>query len=260
MSFDTTVFRKSPARQKFREPSVTDGQAAISCHAVEKSFGVGETRAQVLTGPDFRAEYGEITFIVGPSGCGKTTLISILGGLLTPDAGEINTLGTDMRQLRGGALVDFRLNYIGFIFQQFHLIPTLTAVENAAVALQARGLPARRALQMTSQLLDQLGMGDQLNKYPHQMSGGQQQRVAIARALVHDPRIVICDEPTASLDAESGQNAMRLLKDMAVQSNRAVVVVTHDNRIEGFADRIAVMADGKVTENKRPAHWTRFNE
>ena len=156
-------------------------------------------------------------------------------------------LGTSLRSLSGGRLADFRLENLGFIFQQFNLLPALSAVENASIPLVARGMSIRRAERAAADMLQRLGIGDQARKMPAQLSGGQQQRVAIARALVHEPRLVICDEPTASLDAASGHQVMELLREIALAPGRAVVIVTHDNRIFEFADVIHRMADGRVT-------------
>jgi putative ABC transport system ATP-binding protein len=157
-------------------------------------------------------------------------------------------LGQSLKKLRGGRLVDFRAKNIGFIFQQFNLLPTLTAAENAAVPLIGQHMSFGRAVRKASEMLERLGMQAQLRKYPSQLSGGQQQRVAIARALVHSPRLVICDEPTAALDAETGQTVMKLLRELAVTSERAVIVVTHDDRVYKFADRISSMSDGRIIE------------
>lgn len=223
---------------------------------VTKEFGSGATRISVLRGADFQAEFGEMTFLVGPSGCGKTTLISVLAGLLTASSGKVEVLGKSLDQLRGGRLVDFRLQNIGFIFQQFNLLPTLSAAENAAIPLLLRGQGFSSAVRQSGAMLEQLGIKEQKNKFPSQMSGGQQQRVAIARALVHDPKLVICDEPTASLDAESGQKVMNLLRELAVADDRAVIVVTHDDRIFRYADRIAHMSDGKITDVDRTTATT----
>lgn len=233
------------------EPIRTRPASGVFCRGIEKVFGRGESRVQVLRGADFEARPGEITLLVGPSGCGKTTLISIMGGLLTPDAGNVEVLGLDLKALGSGQLADFRMKHVGFIFQQFNLFPALTAVENAAVTLTVQGVTARHAKLRATELLQRLGMGSHVSKYPNQLSGGQQQRVAIARALVHEPRLLICDEPTASLDAASGQAAMQLLRAEAVKPGRSVIVVTHDERVYGFADHIVEMADGAVvrTEN-----------
>jgi putative ABC transport system ATP-binding protein len=189
---------------------------------------------------------GATTFLVGPSGCGKTTLISIIAGLLTATSGSVKILGSEITKMRGGRVVRFRANNLGFIFQQFNLLPSLSAVENAAVSLVVRGSTLASAKRQAGVLLDRLGMEKNKWKYPNQLSGGQQQRVAIARALVHNPRIVISDEPTASLDAETGHEVMELLREVASGVDRAVVVVTHDNRIFPFADYIATMSDGRI--------------
>jgi putative ABC transport system ATP-binding protein len=227
-----------------------DNGIAIHCEGVTKTFGEGQAKVQVLRGVTLDIPFGSTTFLVGPSGCGKTTLISVLSGLLSASSGLIHVLGNDMRKLRGGRLVDFRSQNLGFIFQQFNLIPALTAAENAAVSLIVQGKSLASAKRESVALLDRLGMSKNCNKFPNQLSGGQQQRVAIARALVHNPRIVVCDEPTASLDAETGFTVMELLSDVANREDRSVIVVTHDNRIYSFADRIATMADGMIIEVK----------
>lgn len=171
---------------------------------------------------------------------------SIIGGILTPESGDTQVFGTSLRSLSRKALAHFRLSTLGFIFQQFNLLPALTAVENAAVPLIAGGLRESKAIAKAAALLDHLGMGAQLKKLPNQLSGGQQQRVAIARALAHEPRLIICDEPTASLDAQTGHTVMELLKVSALKPERGVIVVTHDSRIYSFADRTAYMSDGRI--------------
>ncbi|TVQ75131.1 MAG: ABC transporter ATP-binding protein [Phycisphaeraceae bacterium] len=228
-----------------------ESDVVVVCRSIKKSFGEGQARVRVLRGTDFDAKAGEMTFLVGPSGCGKTTLISIIGAILSCDGGDIRVLGDDLRRMRNGQLADFRLDNFGFIFQQFNLLPALNAAENAAIPLVARGYSTRKAEGIASEMLEKLGLGEHTRKIPAQLSGGQQQRVAIARALVHSPRIVICDEPTASLDAASGQRVMELLRDAAMDHERAVIVVTHDDRIFRFADRIAHMADGTISKVER---------
>ncbi len=226
------------------------GRLAVRCRGIEKSFRAGETRVRVLRGTDFVAESGRMSFLVGPSGCGKTTLVSVIGGILSCEGGEIDVLGHDLSTMRNGRLADFRLANLGFIFQQFNLLPALNAEENASLPLVARGESNGRAERTARGLLERLGLGGQTKKMPSQLSGGQQQRVAIARALVHEPRLLICDEPTASLDAASGHTVMELLRDVALEGDRSVIVVTHDNRIFGFADRISHMADGRITRTE----------
>ena len=223
-----------------------ENQIAVECRGVVKDFGTGSTKQRVLHGIDWRIPIGATTFLVGPSGCGKTTLISIIAGLLTATQGYVRILDNEITKMRRGRVVRFRADHLGFIFQQFNLLPSLTAVENAAVSLVVQGSTLASAKRQASVLLDRLGMEKNKLKYPNQLSGGQQQRVAIARALVHNPQIVISDEPTASLDAETGREVMELLRQVASAHNRAVIVVTHDNRIYPFADYIATMSDGRI--------------
>ncbi|MEM7754759.1 MAG: ABC transporter ATP-binding protein [Planctomycetota bacterium] len=225
---------------------------AVSCEGIDKSFKAGETRIKVLRGTNFSAESGKMNFLVGPSGCGKTTLISVIGAILTCEQGDLTVLGQDLRRMSNGKLADFRLNNLGFIFQQFNLLPALSAEENASIPLVARGTSTKHAERTARELLERLGLESQTRKMPNQLSGGQQQRVAIARALVHEPRLIICDEPTASLDAASGHTVMELLRDVALNQDRSVIVVTHDNRIYEFADRISHMTDGKITHTETP--------
>lgn len=219
---------------------------AVECKGVIKDFGTGSVRQRVLHGIDWQIPLGATTFLVGPSGCGKTTLISIIAGLLSATEGYVRILDQEITKMRRSRVVSFRANHLGFIFQQFNLLPSLTAVENAAVSLVVQGVTLATAKRQASVLLDRLGMESNKLKYPNQLSGGQQQRVAIARALVHNPKIVISDEPTASLDAETGHEVMELLGQVASGSDRAVIVVTHDNRIFPFADFIATMSDGRI--------------
>ncbi|MCU0707827.1 MAG: ABC transporter ATP-binding protein [Pirellula sp.] len=233
-------------RSSHADPRAVDEEYSIVCQGIVKDFGRGQSEVRVLHGIDIAFKAGATTFLVGPSGCGKTTLISILAGLLTPTAGAVQILGKSIWKLRKSQLVDFRASHLGFIFQQFNLIPALTAAENAAVSLVVQGSTLAHAKRVSYELLDRLGLGASKNKYPNQLSGGQQQRVAIARALAHQPSIVICDEPTASLDADTGHAVMELLQSVASDGQRTVVVVTHDSRIYPFADYIATMADGRI--------------
>lgn len=213
---------------------------------VDKGFGRGEARTVVLKKTDFTAETGLLTMLVGPSGCGKTTLLSIIAGTLHADSGAIEVLGQRLDKMRSNAVAKFRSRNLGFIFQQFNLIPTLTAAENVSVPLIIQGHPYRHAEKKAREVLDWVGLADHANFRPSKMSVGQQQRVAIARALVHDPPVILCDEPTSSLDSESGRQVMELLRKAATQRDRLVLVVTHDNRTYGFADRMAEMEDGHI--------------
>lgn len=219
---------------------------AINVADVVKSFPVGDSRTYALKGATLDARFGELLMIVGPSGCGKTTLLSVICGTLQCEEGRLTVFDHDLRKMKDADVTRFRCENVGFIFQQFNLIPTLTAVENASIPLILNGVSVKQAEKHAGEVLAEVGLGDKLHSYPSQLSGGQLQRVAISRALVHEPRLIICDEPTASLDAASGQKTLDLLKSSALQPDRCVIVVTHDNRIYHFADRIAEMEDGRV--------------
>lgn len=213
---------------------------------VTKEFPSGGETIRVLHGISTDLDYGKLTMLVGPSGCGKTTVLSILSGTLSATSGNVTVMGERLDAFSNNNLVRFRRRNIGFIFQQYNLIQTLTAAENAAIALIADGVPWEDATAKAGRMLDHLGLGAHIHKMPRQLSGGQQQRVAIARALSHDPALVVCDEPTAALDAEAGQAVMALLDEAAQDTNRAVLIVTHDDRIFTFADRIIRMEDGRI--------------
>lgn len=219
---------------------------AVTLKNISKDFPVGERSVRVLHDVSSDIKMGELTMIVGPSGCGKTTLISILSGILSTTEGNVEVMGTTLTNISDTKKVLFRRANIGFIFQQYNLLPALTAAENAAIPLTAAGVSDQEALSTARTILERIGMEGQTEKMPRQLSGGQQQRVAIARALVHDPKLIVCDEPTAALDAKTGQQVMQILRDVADDKNRAVLVVTHDNRIYGFADRIIEMSDGRI--------------
>jgi putative ABC transport system ATP-binding protein len=222
-------------------------EAALKTVNLMQNFTSGEVTINILNNINIEINYGELTMLVGPSGCGKTTLISILTGILTPTSGQVFVGSTQINLLSDAQKVIFRRNNIGFVFQQFNLLPTLSAAENAAVTLIAGGEPFDSAVAKAKELLCKLGMEKHSDKLPNQLSGGQQQRVAFARALVHNPKIMVCDEPTASLDGASGKQVMDLLKTVALRKDCAVVVVSHDNRIFHFADRILHMSDGQIT-------------
>jgi putative ABC transport system ATP-binding protein len=222
----------------------------VSCQGLTKHFGSGDTITVALRGVDLALYGGQLSLVVGPSGCGKTTLISIIAGLLDPTAGKVNVLGTDLGRIAGRALVEFRARNIGFVFQQLNLLPALSAAENVAVPLLIAGLRRAKAIAKAREILAAVGLIDRANAFPSQLSGGQQQRIAIARALVNEPRLLVCDEPTASLDARAGQTVMELIKQVAVHPGRAVIVVTHDNRVFEFGDRIVEMSDGRIERNE----------
>ncbi|HEY1377229.1 MAG TPA: ABC transporter ATP-binding protein [Gemmataceae bacterium] len=228
---------------------------AVRCRGVTKEFGTGDAKVLALRGVDADVRLGELTLLVGPSGCGKTTLISVVAGLLDPTAGEVEVLGEELADLCGRRLVEFRGRNIGFVFQQYNLLPALTTAENAAVPLLIAGWQRPKAVAKAKDVLAHVGLGDKVDSYPSQLSGGQQQRVAIARALVHEPRLLVCDEPTAALDAQAGQTVMGLIREVAVQPDRAVIVVTHDPRVYRFGDRMVLMSDGRVERVTTPAEY-----
>jgi len=221
-------------------------EIAVQCRGVQKAFGNGGGKVLALRGVDLDVRYGAMTLLVGPSGCGKTTLLSVIAGLLKASAGEVRVLGEHLERLPGGEQIIFRRQNLGFVFQQYNLLPALTAAENGAIPLLAAGVPRGKAVNEAKRLLATLGLGDRVNALPKQLSGGQQQRVALTRALIHQPRLLVCDEPTAALDADTGHAVMELLAAEAVRPERAVIVVTHDSRIFGFADTIARMDDGRI--------------
>src|SRR5205809_252240 len=227
---------------------------AVQCRDLRKDFGEGATQVQVLRGVDFDAHQGQLTFLVGPSGCGKTTLISVIAGLLDSSGGEVELFSKQVEKFSASERILFRRQNLGFVYQQYNLLPALTAAENAAVPLLAAGVRRREAVDRAKSLLVQLGMEERLGALPGKLSGGQQQRVALARALVHEPRLILCDEPTAALDHATGEAVMDLLAGNAVHPDRAVIVVTHDTRVFHYADAIAHMDDGRIvkTESRRP--------
>jgi putative ABC transport system ATP-binding protein len=216
---------------------------------MEGAGGAEDGKIAGLHGIDLDVAPGELTYLVGESGSGKTTLISIMCGILWPTEGSVEVFGTPIYGLSDDDLVRFRLENIGFIFQQYNLIPAIDAASNAAVPLIARGMDRREARERAVAMMEKLNIANQADKLPNQLSGGQQQRVAIARALVHEPRLVVCDEPTAALDATSGRRVMDLLRDVALAEDRACIIVTHDNRIFDLADRILVLEDGRITHD-----------
>jgi len=219
---------------------------AVQMRGVDKYFGEGDARTHVLKTTDFDAPLGELVMLVGPSGCGKTTLLSVLAGTLNADGGQVSVFGERIDQMKAAALTRFRAQNIGFIFQQFNLIPTLTAAENVSIPLLIQGKSNAVALKRARDVLERVGLGHKAGERPSKLSGGQQQRVAIARALVHEPRLLICDEPTSALDRENGTLVMQLLRDVARSADRTVIIVTHDSRIYRYADRMAEMEDGRV--------------
>jgi putative ABC transport system ATP-binding protein len=221
---------------------------AVRCRGVTKAYGAGEASVMALRGVDLEVRRGELLMVVGPSGCGKTSLISIIAAILNQDSGECEVLGHDLKEMDKKERTRFRGESIGYVFQLFNLLPALTAAENVSVPLLINGAPRREAERRAEEALEAVGLAARRNSLPAQLSGGQQQRVAIARALVHNPKLIVCDEPTSNLDHKAGRNMMELLRSAARSPDRALIVVTHDPRIFEFADRIAHMDDGKIIE------------
>jgi putative ABC transport system ATP-binding protein len=224
---------------------------AVRCQNVVKVYDTGDQKVTALNGVNLDIALGELMMLVGPSGCGKTTLISVIAGILDQDSGNCEVLGEDLLAMSNKHKLNFRARNIGFVFQAFNLLPSLSAAENVSVPLIINGMKRAEAERRAAEVLEQVGLGTRVTALSSQLSGGQQQRVAIARALIHSPRLIVCDEPTSSLDHETGHNVMTLLKEVAVHKDRALVIVTHDARIFEFADRIAEMDDGHIVKVKR---------
>ena len=221
---------------------------AVRCRGVTKEYGEGDASVMALRGIDLDVRRGELLMVVGPSGCGKTTLLSVIAGILDQDSGQCEVLGHDLKRMGQSERARFRGLSIGFVFQLFNLLPALNAVENVSVPLLINGVPRKNAEARAQEVLETVSLGSRLNALPGKLSGGQQQRIAIARALVHEPKLIVCDEPTSNLDHVTGRSVMELLRDFAKSPDRALIVVTHDPRIFEFADRIARMDDGKIVE------------
>jgi len=225
---------------------------AVLCRDVKKAYGTGPDQVHALRGIDLEVRTGELLMLVGPSGCGKTTLISVMAGILDQDEGDCRVFERDWQDMSGREKSDFRGRSVGFVFQAFNLLPALTAAENVAVPLLIQGVPRREAVERAGAVLERVGIGERARALPAQLSGGQQQRVAIARALVHGPNLIVCDEPTSSLDQETGHKVMEILREVALAPDRALVIVTHDARVFEFADRIAKMNDGRIDQVVAP--------
>jgi putative ABC transport system ATP-binding protein len=233
-------------------PALTSSTAAqtatIIAKSLEMSYQSGHQCFQVLKDIDWEIKSGDIQLLMGPSGSGKTTLLSILAGLLTPDEGRVYLLGEDITSMSRSKLARFRQQNIGFIFQNFNLFPALTAAENIEVVLNVKGIRGKKARIQAHALLEQVGLSLQANQKPSNLSGGQKQRVAIARALAGHPKLIMADEPTASLDSQSGHAVITLLRQLAKEGGCTVLIVTHDPRIIDVADGIAYLEDGVLRE------------
>lgn len=224
------------------------GPPIIKCRNIYKHYGEGSARVEALRGIDLTINKGELRILMGPSGSGKTTLISIIAGILTQDSGECLVNEIDLNRLPDNQKTRYRGKNIGFVFQAFNLIPTLNCEENISVPLVIVGTPKEEALRKSKQLLTDFGMADKIGVYPNQLSGGQQQRVAIARSMIHDPSIILCDEPTSFLDVYTGHKIMELLKGLVTNKGITLIVITHDARIIEFADKINHIEDGRIVD------------
>jgi len=220
---------------------------AVELKGVSKVYGEGALAVQALRGIDLTVNQGEFLMLVGPSGSGKTTLLSILGCVLSQTSGEGYLFGQPLHGRKEKELPSMRLSYVGFIFQGHNLMSALTAEQNVALPLELRGYSHRAALEEARQTLVTVGLGDKLTRLPDELSGGQRQRVAVARAIAGRPPLILADEPTASLDAESGAQVTSLLKRLASERGHTVIVVTHDNRIFHLADRVVHIEDGRLS-------------
>jgi putative ABC transport system ATP-binding protein len=218
----------------------------IQIRDVVKHYGSGASEVRALEGVDLDVRAGEVLALMGPSGSGKTTLLSIMGCILRATAGSVKIAGREMVGLPESEMPRVRLQHFGFIFQGFNLFPALTARENVEIALDLKRAPRRQARGRAEELLAGVGLAEKAGSHPADLSGGEKQRVAIARALAGDPPMILADEPTAALDSASGKTVMTILSSLAHQRSRAVVVVTHDPRVLGYADRVVRMADGRM--------------
>lgn len=223
-------------------------RAAISAKGIVKWFGQGEARTQALRGVSLDAYFGEMLYIVGPSGSGKTTLLSVLSGILKPDAGQVSVEGNDIWSLSSDKLAEFRLQRIGFVFQDYHLFPRLTTAENVAIPLILKRKNWNGAIEQAKKYLEIVGLKGRADLPPVKLSGGEQQRVAIARAIAGQPDILIMDEPTASLDGDTGHAIVSFVKENVLNDKRCILIVTHDSRIYSLASRILKMEDGRLTD------------
>jgi putative ABC transport system ATP-binding protein len=224
----------------------------IEAKNVGKVLGTGAGQVQALKSVDLFVSGGTLTMLIGPSGSGKTTLLSILGCLMTSTQGTVRVCGISTNGANPERLAEIRRRHIGFVFQSYHLFPTLTAAENVRLALDVRGERSFTAKARSCEVLAHVGLAHKARAFPRQLSNGEQQRIAIARAIVAEPSAILADEPTAALDSANGQAVMTILSAIARDSNRTVLVVTHDTRLIGFADRIIYMEDGVLTREERP--------
>ncbi len=219
---------------------------AVQARELIKWFGEGEAKTYAVRGVSFEADFGEMFYIEGPSGSGKTTLLSLISGILKPNSGSVLVDDKDIWNMASDDIADFRLNKIGFVFQDYHLFPRLTTVENVAIPLILKRQDWNESINSAMEYLDIVGIKNRAQLPPVKLSGGEQQRVAIARAIASSPDILIFDEPTASLDGDTGRRIVEFVKKNILNENRCIIIVTHDSRIFEYADRIMRMEDGRI--------------
>jgi putative ABC transport system ATP-binding protein len=229
------------------QSAAVKGQPAIVAKDLSKWFGEGEAKTTAVKGVGLTANFGEMLFIIGPSGSGKTTLLSMISGILRPNSGTVTVKGSDIWTLSNDQLADFRLHTVGFVFQDFHLFPRLTTAENVAIPLILKERDWDESIVEAEKVLSIVGLKERAGILPVKLSGGEQQRVAIARAIVSEPEILILDEPTASLDGDTGKMIIAFVKEKILSDSRCILIVTHDARINEYADRIIHMEDGRIT-------------
>lgn len=233
-------------------------ELAVKCTNLTKSYHVDGSDTPALRGVTLAVKRGELMMLVGPSGCGKTTLLSVIAGILDHDSGECIVEGNNLAAMKEPARSQLRGRMLGFVFQAYNLIPTLTAAENVAVPLLIAKTPWDEAIERAEIVLGRVGLKEKVRALPRNLSGGQQQRVAIARALVHEPSLIVCDEPTSALDQDTGHRVMELFREVALSHNRTLLIVTHDSRIFSFADRLAHMNDGQIIDVVDARDATKF--
>jgi len=225
-------------------------ESAVVCKDLKKTYGSGSTAVEALRGVDLEIEKGKLLMLMGPSGSGKTTLISVIAGILTQTQGECLVCNLDLNHMPDKERTAYRGAHIGFVFQAFNLIPMLSCRENVAIPLLLNGVDKKTAFDRAGKLLGAVGIAEKADLSPKDLSGGQQQRVAIARAMIHEPDMIVCDEPTSYLDHETGAKVMQLLRDIVDKEGKTLIVVSHDVRITAFADRIVHLEDGKIVNEK----------
>jgi putative ABC transport system ATP-binding protein len=223
-------------------------EPAVRAHELVKWFGEDETRTYAVRGISFEARFGEMLYIFGPSGSGKTTLLSLISGILRPNSGSVRVKGREIWSLSKNEIADFRLNTVGFVFQDYHLFPKLTTVENVAIPLILKKRDWKESMEVAMDFLEVVGLRDRALLPPAKLSGGEQQRVAIARAIVSNPDILVFDEPTASLDGNTGRKILSFVKENIMNEQKCILIVTHDSRIFEYADRMIRMEDGRIAE------------